>query len=186
MENNNYNLVLEYRPGDYAYIAINNLDICLEYVPNTLNSIDMFTSNLTDEQLRNAIIRSNMVEGKYLNSPLKVISEHHRFDILTCDILDVVREFLESSDELDEDFKNKLYGYYKSIIEKIYFDDKFVNGVLKSFKKIKNEGTKRDLFLAIQELPYEKSKELYFKVYNELQKRDIDKTRKLEKLNDIE
>jgi len=174
----NYYLVLEKRLGDYNLIDINKLDICKNYVTNDISQIDSFTCLYEENEIKDAVKRSNMVHDSYLDGNLKVISEaKHNFKALTKDIFDIVREFQNNNDEIDRELKNKLFGIYKKIVESTFTEKNFINGLLSRFKDALKNSKKRDIFKIIEELPYSKSRIIYFLIYDEYYKRIV-------KLND--
>ena len=83
MEEVKYFLVLEKRLGDYNIIDINKLDICKRYVSNDISSIDSFTSMYNEHELRESIIRCNIVNKDYIYGNFKIISDvKHNLRIL--------------------------------------------------------------------------------------------------------
>lgn len=185
MESIKYYLVLELRLGDYNLIDINKLDICNGLVNNELLSIDVFTSKFTEEEIKGSIERSNTVQPAYLTGSLKVISEaKHNFRVLTKDIIDIIQEFQYSEEDIDQNFKNKIYGAYKKVVESTFEDVSFIKGLLDKFKTTLRNGNKREIFLIIEQLPYNKSRLIYYYIYNEIIRRKEEKLRKLEKLDD--
>jgi len=121
----------------------------------------------------------NFEQSAYvLDGNLKVISEaKHNFKALTKDIFDIVREFQNNNDEIDRELKNKLFGIYKKIVESTFTEKNFINGLLSRFKDALKNSKKRDIFKIIEELPYSKSRIIYFLIYDEYYKRIV-------KLND--
>ena len=137
MEEVKYFLVLEKRPGDYNIIDINKLDICTYYVTNTVSSIDAFTSMYSEEELKCSIERSNIIHLSYLNGKLKIVSEMKiNFRVISKDMFTIIREFQVNEMELDRDFKNKIFGLYKKIVESI-FSDKDLKNYLENVQKKK-------------------------------------------------
>lgn len=187
MESVKYFLVLEKRLGDYNIIDINKLDICNSYVSNDISSIDYFTSAFSVEDIKSSIMRSNITHSDYINGTLKIISDKkHNFKVLTKENFGIIREFQTNTEELDREFKNKLYGMYKKVIEGAFKDKSFIQGLLDRFKISLKEGNKNEIFSILEELPYTKSRIIYFSIYEELLKRKEENLRKLEKLDTIE
>jgi len=185
MEIIKYFLVLEKRLGDYNVIDINKLDICNSYVSNDIAAIDFFTSMYTIEEIKSSIMRSNITHSDYINGSLKIISDKkHNLKVLTKDMFMIIREFQNSNEELDRDFKNKLFGIYKKVIESTFEDKSFIQGMLDRFKLSLKDGNKNEIFSILEELPYAKSRVIYFNIYDEVIKRKEEKLRKLEKLDD--
>jgi len=182
----NYYLVLEKRLGDYNLIDINKLDICNSIVTNDIASIDIFTSAYTTEEIKASIERSNISQSEYLNGTLKIISDmKHNLKVLTKDIFLEIKEFQNNNDEFDRDFKNKLFGVYKKIIENTFEDKSFIQGMLDRFKLALRNDHKQEVFSIFEELPYNKSRLIYLSIYDEVNKRKQEKLRKLEKLDDV-
>lgn len=186
MEKINYFLVLEKRLGDYNLIDINKLDICNGIVTNDISSIDSFTCQFTEKEIRASIERSNMAHANYLDGTLKVISDvKHNFRVLSKDIFTSIVEFQTSVDIVDQDYKNKLYGAYKKIVECTFEDKGFIQGMLDRFKLALKGSNKEEIFSIIEELPYHKSRVIYFAIFDENMRRKEEKLRKLEKLDDV-
>lgn len=185
MESVKYFLVLEKRLGDYNIIDINKLDIFKSYVTNEIASIDYFTSMFSVEEIKASIMRSNITHSDYINGTLKVISDKkHNLKALTKDIFGIIREFQTSNEELDRDFKNKVFGVYKKVIESTFEDKSFIQGMLDRFKLSLKDGNKNEIFSILEELPYAKSRIIYFNIYDEIIRKKEENLRKLEKLDD--
>lgn len=180
-----YYLVLELRLGDYNLIDINKLDICNDLVDNELLSIDTFTSRFTEEELKSSIERSNTVQPTYLAGTLKIISDaKHNFGVLTKEIVSAVQDFQYDEEDIDQSFKNKIYGAYKKVVESTFEDVSFIDGLLKEFKLKLRNGNKREVFNIIEQLPYNRGRLIYFTIFKEINRRKEERLRKLEKLND--
>lgn len=185
MEKINYFLVLERRLGDYNLIDINKLDICDTVVTNEITAIDFFTSRFTEAEIKSAIERSNMAQASYLGGTLKIISDvKHNLKVLTKEMFEVIVSFQRSTELIDRDFKNKLFGVYKKAVEGTFEDEGFIKGMLDRFKLALKNDDKKEIFSIIEELPYTKNRFIYFTMYDEVNKRKDEKLRKLEKLND--
>ena len=186
MEEIKYFLVLEKRLGDYNIIDINKLDICTYHVTNTVSSIDLFTSMFTEVELKSSIERSNIVSLSYLNSNLKIVSEKkHNFRVLTKDMFNIIKEFQIDDMEFDRDFKNKIFGLYRKIVDGIFSDKDFIKVMLDRFKELLKNGNKSEIFKVIEELPYNKSRIIYLCVYDEVINRKEEIRRLNEKLSDM-
>jgi len=185
MEKIGYYLVLEKRLGDYNLIDINKLDICDSVVTNDIASIDAFTCRFTESEIKASVERSNMANFSYLDGTLKVISDvKHNLRVLTKDIFMNIVEFQNDDEDIDREYKNKLFGVYKKIIESTFEDKGFIQGMLDRFKNALKDNSKDQIFSIIEELPYAKSRAIYFAIYDEENKRKQERLRKLEKLND--
>jgi len=185
MEKVKYYLVLEKRLGDYNLIDISKLDICDGVVTNDIASIDSFTCRFTETEIKASIERSNMTQPGYLAGTLKIISDvKHNLKILTKEVFEAVIDFQNNTEDIDRDYKNKLYGAYKKVVEGTFEDKGFIQGMLDRFNDALKGNNKREIFGIVEELPYEKSRAIYFKIYDEELLRTQDKLRKLEKLND--
>lgn len=188
MEKINYFLVLEKRLGDYNLVDINKLDICQGFVTNDIAAIDSFTCRFTESELKASVERSNMTHADYLDGTFKVISDakhKHNLRILTKEIFANVVEFQSNVELLDQDYKNKLYGVYKKIVEHTFEDSGFIKGMLDRFKLALKANDKNKIFSIVEELPYAKSRALYFAVFDENTRRKEEMLRKLEKLDDV-
>lgn len=185
MEDVKYFLVLEKRLGDYSPVDINRLDICKNFVGNSITAIDCFTCAYSEEEIKSSIERSNIASKEYINGTLKIISDaKHNLKVLTKDVFDVIREFQVNNVELDRDFKNKLFGMYKKVVETTFEEKNFIKGLLDRFKETLKEGNKEKTFITIEELPYHKSRTIYLDIYKVLQMRKENSLRKLEKADE--
>jgi len=186
MEEVKYFLVLEKRLGDYNLIDINRLDICKNIVTNDIASIDVFTCMYTEEEIKASIMRSNIASNDYLNGTLKIISDaKHNLKVLTKDLFMIIRDFQINDLEMDRDFKNKLFGMYKKVIESTFENKSFIQGMLDRFKLALKENDKKNIFSIIEELPYNKSRIIYLNIYEQIIIRNENNLRKLEKLDDV-
>lgn len=185
MEEVKYFLVLEKRLGDYNLIDINKLDICMNIVTNDIASIDNFTCVFTEEEIKSAIMRSNIVNNEYLNGNLKIVSDaKHHLEVLTKDKFIEIREFQLNDSEIDRDFKNKIFGMYKKVVESTFEDKSFIKGMLDRFKKSLKDGSKNEIFSILEELPYNKSRMIYLNIYEVLRRKKEENLRKLEKIDE--
>lgn len=172
----NYYLVLEKRLGDYNIIDINRLDIVTKEIPSDILSIDFFTCQFTEEEIMESIVRSNMARPEYLDGHLRIISDarhKHNLTVLTKEIHKEIMDFQTIDEDIDQDFKNKLFGAYKKIVESSFNDPDFIKGMLERFKNALKSGTKKEMFKLIGELPYQKSRNIYISIYKMLNKDKI-------------
>lgn len=180
-----YYLVLERRHGDYNLIDVNKLDICDFPVLNDIASLDAFTSRFTEEELKKAVQRSNMVTSEYLDGSFKIISDlKHNLKILTKEHFETVIEFQKSENEIDPNLKNKLYGTYKKIVENLFKDEGFIQGLLLRFKQAIKNNNKAEIFRILEELPYAKSREIYFAISDKCLNNKQANMLNLKKVND--
>jgi len=186
MEKVNYFLVLEKRLGDYNIVDINKLDICKYPVGNDISSIDAFTCRYTESEIRESIERCNIAHNDYFDGTLKIISDvKHNFKVLTKETYNNIIDFQNNDEVIDRNFKNKLFGIYKKVIEHSFEDVDFIKQMLERFKEILKNDSKEEIFKIIEELPYDKSRNIYFLIYDEVQRKKAEKIKKLEKLNDV-
>ncbi len=183
-----YYLVLENRPGDYNIIEINRIPGYENYPTGSIEAIDNFTKKYTETELRDLIIENNIVRDEYVNGIFKIISDSKKTLLpLTKERMDVIKDFMASSEEIERPLKDKLYGYYKKILE-TFLDNDMLNIKLKEFKKALNENNKEDIFFLLGKIPYYKGREIYFMLWKELMVRKESISRTLEKndkLNDV-
>ena len=179
-----YNLVLR-RNGDYNVIEINSIpNIDLSY-PNEIGAIDTFTSKYSEAELRILVENNNLVAPEYLNGTFKIVSNlKHNLPILTKERFMAIYEFKENIIEIDRSFKDKLYGYYKKIIEKIIPAELF-SEYLKNFKLALDINNYKEVLNLIEKIPYAKARSIYFMISDEIDKRKNDKIRKLEKSEEV-
>ena len=185
MEKINYYLVLEKRLGDNILIDINKLDICTEFVTNDIGNIDAFTARFSEEEIKASITRSNMAVSSYLDGKLKIISDaKHNLKVLTKDIYQRITKFQYSTEDINQDIKNKLFGSFKKVIENNFTDKDFIKGLLEKFKSALKFNNRYEIFKMIEELPYSKARNIYFGIYEEELKRENANLRNLKKIND--
>lgn len=181
----NYFLVLEKRLGDYNLVDVNKLGLSKNYVTNDIASIDNFTSKYSEEEIKKAIMESNIVNNEYLSGDLRIVSDaRHHLKVLTKEKFTTIMDFQFGEEELDRDFKNKLFGMYKKVIENTFEDKNFIQGMLERFKVTLKVGSKNEIFSRLEELPYAKSRMIYLNIYEVLQFRKESNLRKLEKIDD--
>lgn len=172
MNNINYFLVLEKRIGDYNLIDINKLDICENPVYNNIASLDAFSIKFSDEEIKASIARSNMASN-YLDGTLKIISDAknpHNLKVITKDVYDTIINFQNSEEKMNQQIKNVIFGTYKKIIESSFSDPDFIHGLLERLKLDLKGNDKRGTFSLIEEMPYEKIRNIYLAIYREEKK----------------
>ena len=174
----NFYLVLEKRLGDYNIIDISKLDIFKpeQKMSGDISDIDFFTCEFTEQEIRESVIRSNMVREEYIDGDFRIISDakhKHNLSIITKDVYNEIRNFQNNNEEFSQDFKNKLFGAYKKIVESCFNDPDFIHGLLERFKITLKNGTKLEMFKMIEELPYYKSRSIYINMYKELTKNNV-------------
>ena len=128
-----------------------------------------------------SIIRSNMARSEYLDGRLRIISDarhKHNLTVLTKEIHQDVMNFQTNEEEMNQNFKNKLFGAYKKIVESSFNDPDFIKGMLERFKNALKSGTKREIFKLIGELPYQKSRNIYISIYKVLNRDDLNNENK--------
>ncbi len=183
IKNTIYNLVLEIRPGDNCIIEINSIPTLDKPINNTISSIDEFTSKYTVLELKRIIEQNNLVESKYLDGSFKVISSlNHHLEALTKEKFDVILEFQNDTNEMEQSLKDKLYGFYKKIIEQ-FISDNLLENRLKAFKEALKNNNKNEIFRLLGEIPYSKSRSIYFMINDELVSK-LNRARKLEKIDE--
>jgi hypothetical protein len=174
--NVSYYLILEKRPGDYNVIDISKLDICREEVSNDLTYIDFFTCRFTEDEIKSSIARSNIVREDYLDGSLKVISnDNHKLRALTKDIYQIIINRVSKGSDINRDLKNRLFSYYKKTI--MYnLDDNYTDEKIESFKDALRDNDFDNIFNVINNLPYLRSREMYFLIYDdELKRKEVAK-----------
>ena len=180
-----YFLVLERRPGDFNIIDINILDICEKKVGNSLGDIDNFTCQFTESEIKESILRCNIVPLEYLAGELKVVSTlHHNLRALTREMYDGIVGAINSSEPFSNDLKNKLICAYKSALSVCCDDENRFSKYLKKFKEAKDNNENDLLFSYINMLPYPRVRNIYLMVYDELLKNKQDVNRLREKVSD--
>lgn len=186
MDKVKFYLVLEKRLGDYNIIYLDRLDICNAQILSDIASIDSFTAKFTENEIRESIKRSNIVPIDYLDGKLKIVSDHkHNLEVITKDIFDYIRTVQLNNEDFSRDLKNKLFGLYRKIVMNMFKDEGFIKGMLDRFKNALNNKNKLEIFHIIEEIPYQKSREMYLLIYNEsLREKEIN-LRNLKKNKDV-
>ena len=134
-----------------------------------------------------SIIRSNMVRPEYLDGHLKIISDakhKHNLTVLTKEVYKEIMNFQINEEEINQNFKNKLYGAYKKIVESSFSDPDFIKKMLERFKNALKNEAKHEIFKLIAELPYQKSRNIYISIYKMLNK-NVEINNKKEELSEI-
>ena len=162
MSSINYYLVLEKRLGDYNIIDINKLDIAEFYVTTDLSAIDNFTTKFSVEEIKKAISRSNITHESYLNGNLKIVSDaKHNLKVITKEEYILIKNWQTKEEVINQDLKNKIYGIYKKIIENTFSDKSFIKGMLDRFNNELKNNNKQEIFMILEELPYNKIRPIY-------------------------
>ncbi len=106
-ENNetSYFLALQRMPGDKILIDISKLSIVLNYHPQTLNEIDNFTCQFSEDEIYASINEANIVDETYKNASL-VIVETPTNKILKVLTKDLLQDF-NLATFIRENIKNK-------------------------------------------------------------------------------
>ena len=162
MEKNisNYYLVLEYRPGDFMPIDINVfLDDKYKTYYSSFMSIDSFTKNYSEYELREMIRLNNLVPNMYLSGRLIIMDDNrHRFPLYTKDVDYSLPRFL--LDNIDNKIiMNKFMNVYiknvkhnKEYIDKmkLAINSKNVNEILTILGSLSYKNI-RDIFMYIND-----------------------------------
>ena len=123
-----YMLALMKRPGDYAFIDIAKLDIANGYSPYFIEEIDSFTKFFRKEEIRNAIIRANLVNQSYFNGKLVIQDnqKHNPLEVIDKELYNNFRIdlFLERIMNDKQDL-NKVLNKFGSVSSKQEDDEKF-------------------------------------------------------------
>ena len=175
-----YCLVLERKIGDVNPVECQELDLCMQSglnVGNTLIGIDSFTSKFTEEEIRNSIKNSNMPRLEFCEYPLMIycyvkhgenLKRVKRYPVTYKDTIKTINDYAQSALILEINDRNKLYGEFKKIIEKLFTDVSVISKLLNSFKEALKENDKNRLFGIIEEVAessYSGAREIYFTIY---------------------
>ena len=151
-EGSNYYLVLEYRPGDFMPIDINilkNNRFIINY--SYLQSIDNFTKNYTEFDLREMIRLNNLVPNIYLSGKLHIMNQNnYRFPVFTKDDVYSLPQFLLDHID-DKQVMNKFMNIYLK-----YDKDNLINMKHAIINKDVNE-----ILMLLGNLPYEQIRAIY-------------------------
>ena len=71
---------------------------------------------------------------------------------------------------MNQQIKNVIFGTYKKIIESSFSDPDFIHGLLEHLKSELKENNKQGTFSLIEEMPYEKIRNIYLAIYREEKK----------------
>ena len=209
-----YCLVLERKIGDINPVECQGLDLCINNglkVDNTLISIDNFTSKFTEDEIRSSLKNSNMPRSEYFEYPLMVygyvkhgdnLKRVKRYPVTYKETLEVINNYYHSDLILEINDRNKLFGEFKKLVEKLFTDISVIQKLLNNFKEALKVNDKNKLFRIIEEVAkssYSDARELYFTIYNLEAKRkqnvidfneygeveELDKERTLRKIEEV-
>lgn len=185
MDEINFYLVIQKRPGEYIYIDINSLDISDGTVQKDLKSIDYFTSKYSLQELRDSVIRSNMVD---LDGELRIVSDarrRHNLPVYTRDIYNDLFPIVTGVNEMDHVLKGRIHDAFYNVVKNIFDDEGFIKNILKRFKEALDNNCINEVFNLINELPYDKARNIYFVIYRVIsnRKNNINESQKLQRLN---
>lgn len=119
MEEVNYFLAFIVNKKNPMTIDIGRLDE--NVFDSSLESIDAFTSNYSNEDLIELIRKNNIVTDEYLNGELCVIDQRkHKYPVLLNDTFDDFNllEFLYKNID-DKDLMNTVYNIYREYVKSI-------------------------------------------------------------------
>ncbi len=162
MDKSVYYLVVEARPKEFMPIDIN---ILLKSNMNfsSIQIIDSFTKNYSEEELMNMIIQNNLLPDGFLNGKLYVINDKKfRFKVLTRDDNLLFDEFLLNNIQ-DKLVMNKFYNIFLKYVKneeiinmmKKALKEKSINQVLSILCKL-DYLIVRNIYVYVEKINYEK------------------------------
>lgn len=185
---NAYYLAIERRPGEFvSKIDLRELSIYNDVFSNNyelnhhLDEVDFFTIKYTEADLRNEVIKSNIVEKKdyVTNGTFRVIAVDRNsskperevkydYPVLTKDVYDEIYEFYNDNQPLDINFRNKLLGKYTKILKslKVYSNEE-VNRLSNIFNEYLKHDDRVKIFevLSDESIPYLYVRPINFLIY---------------------
>lgn len=172
--NKKFNLVpylaFEERPNSYIPIDLSNLEIFRgKKLDGTIKSLDEFTMKFSEEELVDAIKRSNTVVLDNYDVPLVIVYKNHPLPLITnqninaLDMADIFHEALENK-ELANKLKNKIQNIMKKCMLN-YISEEGIQKLTKSFQVAINTKNYNYLMYIFNNLSYEGQRELAFYFY---------------------
>lgn len=172
--NKKFNLVpylaFEERPNSYVPIDLSNLEIFRgKKLDGTIKSLDEFTMKFSEEELIDAIKRSNTVVLDNYDVPLVIVYKNHPLPLITnqninaLDMADIFHEALENK-ELANKLKNKIQNIMKKCMLN-YISEEGIQKLTKSFQVAINTKNYNYLMYIFNNLSYEGQRELAFYFY---------------------
>lgn len=172
--NKKFNLVpylaFEERPNSYIPIDLSNLEIFRgKKLDGTIKSLDEFTMKFSEEELVDAIKRSNTVVLDNYDVPLVIVYKNHSLPLITnqninaLDMADIFHEALENK-ELANKLKNKIQSIMKKYMSN-YISEEGIQILIKNFQVAINNKNYNYLMYIFNNLSYEGQRELAFYFY---------------------
>ena len=172
--NKKFNLVpylaFEERPNSYIPIDLSNLEIFRgKKLDGTIKSLDEFTMKFSEEELVDAIKRSNTVVLDNYDVPLVIVYKNHPLPLITnqninaLDMADIFHEALENK-ELANKLKNKIQSIMKKYMSN-YISEEGIQILIKNFQVAINNKNYNYLMYIFNNLSYEGQRELAFYFY---------------------
>lgn len=172
--NKKFNLVpylaFEERPNSYIPIDLSNLEIFRgKRLDGSIKSLDEFTMKFSEEELIDAIKKSNTVVLDNYDVPLVVVYKNHPLPLITnqnisaLNMTDIFNEALEN-----KSLANKLKNKIQSIIKKYmsnYISEEGIQVLLKNFQIAISTKNYNYLMYIFNNLSYEGQRELAFYFY---------------------
>ena len=93
-------------------------------------------------------------------------------------------DFQTKEENIDQNVKNKLFGSYKKIVENTFKDQDFIKELLDIFKWALRRDKKEEMFKIIEDLPYNKSRNIYLTIYDIKLQQEKENSLNLKKLNE--
>ena len=121
--NKSFVLVLESRPNNFEPINWNDSSIC------ELETIDIFSSNFSEEEFRNFLVENNMIEKDVKDAPLQIIYNDRGIRRLSHGLL------------YKEDYNDNMSLYIETFLKDNINDSNLLNNII---QKIINERTISD------------------------------------------
>lgn len=168
-------LVVEKRNNDFDYINLADLDLFEGMTYNSLPSLDKLLKNYTIRDLKDAIIRANiLVDSNIEDKKLFIKQGNYKLPVLTSDITHDfnIRAFIKDSFN-DKRLNNIFYNKLASITKNDH------RGSI--FKALLSVGTAEEFYDSLSWLDYKEQREFYFYLYNEVILKDKNLSAKLKR-----
>jgi len=150
-----YYLAVEIKPNNYFPINLSDLNISNNFNITKLAELDGFTSRFTKDEIIDSIKSANLLEVSS-DMPLVVIYNEkgamRKIKSLTKDNSFDMWQHLQTNFN-DKNFKSKVYNFLANKIDEY------------TLLNIKNAETPKEYIYAINEMPYNIERKLYFYLY---------------------
>ena len=168
-------LVVEKRNNDFDYINLADLDIFEGMEYDSLPSLDRLLRNYTIRDLKDAIIRANiLVDSNIEDKKLYIKLGNHKLPVFSADIS---REFNIATFIRDNYSDKRLTNIFYNKLVSITKNDHRCS----IFKAVLDIGTAEEFYDSLSWLDYKEQREFYFYLYNDVILKDENLSAKLKR-----